>query len=223
MEESIIGRNKLVYIDGKLVIKKQLETIRLYLLNIIIFKDLTLSTEKEIKQKVYIYYLQSCIKYSIELDINSDYTVDLEIGTYQIDPVLGEVIFLFKEWTSFINLIISQVEVRAKDMILDTNPNEDFITLFNERGMKDNLNKLMLRDKLLSTNIFPFKDTLGKIRVDHKYINFFYKILVDISLHLDSKYTKVGQKRYYTPLEINNFYENSLKNLLYDSMPEVVL
>jgi nitrogen regulatory protein PII len=223
MEESIMGRNILVYIDEKLAAKKQLDTIRLYLLNIIIFKDFTISNEKEIKQKAYIYYLQSCIKHSIELDINSDYTVDLEIGTYQIDPVLGEVIFLFKDWNPFINLIRSQVKVRKNEMILEIKPNEYFIALFNEKGMKDNLNKLILKDRFLSTHIFPFKDTVGKIRVDHKYINFFYKILVDISLKVDSNYARPSQKRYYRILNINNLSDQRLNNLLFDDIPIGVL
>ncbi len=223
MEESITGKNILVYIDGKLATKKQQDTIRLYLLDIIIFKDFTLSSEKEIKQKIYIYYLQSCVKHSMELDINVNYTVDLEIGTCQFEPVLGEVVFLFKEWNPFINLIKSQVEDRTRGMVLSVNPNEEFTALFNVKRMRDNLNELMLKDKFLSTPIFAFKDTLGKITEEEKFVKFFYRLLVDISFNLDSKYTKVGQKRHYTVLQTINLSECSLNNLLYDSIPEIIL
>lgn len=224
MKELITGKNILAYIDGKMATKNQMDTIRLYLLNIINFRDFTLSSEKEIKQKVYTYYLQSCVKYSIELDINVNYTVDLEIGTCQFEPVLGEVVFLFKEWNSFINLIKSQVQDRTRGMVLSTYPNEEFIALFYEKGMKDKLNKLMLTDKFLSTDIFPFKDTLGRIREDEKIIKFFYKLLVNISFHIKSDYyPKVYGERHYSILQINNLSECSLNNLLYDSIPEVIL
>jgi nitrogen regulatory protein PII len=224
MEESIIGRNKLVYIDGKVATKKQQDTIKLYLLDIINFKDFTLSSEKEIKERVYLYYLRSCIKYSMELDINIDYFVDLEIGIYQMESVLGEVIFLFKEWNPFINLIKSQVKVRTRGMVFSTNPNEAFINLFNEKGMIDKLNKLMLTDKFLSTDIFPFRDTLSRIKEDEKIIKFFYKLLVNISFNFDSNYyPKVYGERHYSVLQINNLSDCSLNNLLYDSIPEVIL
>lgn len=227
LEESIIG-NKLVYIDAKLATKKQLNTIRLFLLNIINFNEITPCVEKEVKANLYPYYLKSCVKHSIELDINSNYTIDLEMGTFQVEQDLGEIIFLYKEWYLFINLIRSQIEVRTRasginKKILNIKPSEDFIALFNLKQMKDKLDLLMSKDKFLKTDIFPFKDTLGKIREDDKYVNFFYKILVDIAFEIDSEYTKIGQTRYYKILKNNDLTEQVLNNFLFDDIPEVVL
>jgi hypothetical protein len=228
LEQSII-RNKLVYIDGKSATKKQFDRIRLFLLNIINFEEFTPSDEKEIKAKLYKYYLQSCVKYSIELDINRDYTIDLEMGTYQMERELGVTIFLFKEWSIFIELIRNSIiNVRARGNLpgkiaLNIKPSETFVSLFNERQMKNKLNELRLHDKFLKTDIFSYNDTLGRITEDEKTINFFYSLLVDILFQKDSKNIKVGQIRYYNIQQILNLNELNLNNLLYDNMPEVVL
>ena len=228
LEESII-KSKLVYIDRKPATKKQFDTIRLYLLNIINFEEFTPNDEKDIKVKLYIYYLQSCVKYSMELDINRDYSIDLEIGTYQMQTELGATIILFKEWKLFIELIRNSVfntESRANSasrMVLSIYPSETFVSLFNERQMKGKLNQLRLLDKFLKSDIFPYNDTLGRISQDDKTINFFYSLLVDILFQRDSKNGKVGQVRHYNIQQIFNLDELNLNNLLYDNMPEVVL
>lgn len=228
LEQSII-RNKLVYIDGKSATKKQFDTIRLFLLNIINFEEFTPSDEKDIKAKLYKYYLQSCVKYSIELDINRDYTVDLEMGTYRMERELGAIIFLFKEWKLFIELIRNSViNVRSRGnspgkIALNIKPSETFVSLFNERQMKDKLNELRLLDKFLKTDIFPYNDTLRRISEDEKTINFFYSLLVDVIFQKDSKNIKIGQVRYYNIQQIFNLDELNLNNLLYDNMPEIVL
>lgn len=228
LEQSII-RNKFVYIDGELATKKQLDTIRLFLLNIINFEEFTPSNEKDIKAKLYNYYLQSCVKYSIELDINRDYTIDLEMGTYQMERELGVTIFLFKEWNIFIELIrnsIINVSPRGNSpgkIALNIKPSETFVSLFNERQMKDKLNQLRLIDIFLKTDIFPYNDTLGRITEDEKTINFFYSLLVDILFQRDSKNIKIGQLRHYNIQQIFNLNELNLNNLLYDNLPEVVL
>ena len=228
LEESII-RNKLVYIDEKSATKKQFDTIRLYLLNIINFQESRPNNEKALKVKLYIYYLQSCVKYSMELDINRDYSIDLEIGTYQMQMELGATIFLFKEWNLFIELIRNSVFITApransaSRMVLSIYPSETFVSLFNERQMKGKLNELRLLDKFLKTDIFPYKDTLGRIRDDEKACNFFYSLLVDVLFQKDSKTVKVSQIRHYKIQHINNWEELNLDNLLYDSMPEITL
>jgi hypothetical protein len=228
LEQSII-KNKLVYIDGKSATKKQYDTIRLFLLNIINFEEFTPSDEKDIKAKLYKYYLQSCVKYSIELDINRDYTIDLEMSTYQMERELGATIFLFKEWKLFIELIRNSViNVRSRGnspgkIALNIKPSETFVSLFNERQMKDKLNELRLLDKFLKTDIFPYNDTLRRISEDEKTINFFYSLLVDFIFQKDSKNIKIGQVRYYNIQQIFNLDELNLNNLLYDNMPEVVL
>lgn len=228
LEQSII-RNKLVYIDRELASKKQLDSIRLFLLNIINFEELTLGSEKDIKAKLYNYYLLSCVKYSIELDINRDYTIDLEIGSYQMEREIGVCIFIFKEWNIFIELIrnsIINIRPRGNSLgrkALNIKPSETFVSLFNDRQMKDKLNELRMLDKFLKTDIFPYNDTLGRIRDDEKTINFFYSLLVDTFFKKDLKNIKVGQVRYYNIVQIFKLDELNLNNLLYDNMPEVVL
>jgi hypothetical protein len=227
LEQSVIG-DMLVYIDGNLATKKQFDTIRLYLLNITNFKEFTPSSGNEIKGNLYDYYLQSCVKYSKEVDIKRDYTVDLEMSTYQMDKDTGDTIFLFKEWNFFIELIknsVKDVKGRGKELdrkALNTKPSEDFVTLFNERQMRRKLNELMSIDKFLKTDIFPFKDTFSKIKNDEKIINFFYSLLVGISFP-KADYTKVNNVRHHKVLQTNYLDELNLNNLLYDDIPEFFL
>lgn len=112
VEHEVIG-GKIVYIDNVPASKKQLETIKIYILYLIVYSDIENKHEfnfKQMRQELKGFYLNSCLLHSKVLDINDDNTIDVEFGLYELDSLTAKVVRLYKEWFPFIDLIFSSIE-----------------------------------------------------------------------------------------------------------------
>ena len=223
LENFFIGEDKEVYIDDKKASKKELETIKLYLLNIIVTSDLqTIKDDdyKEIKTNLFIYYIQSCLKHSEVAILNGDLN---KILTYELGKNKGKDVMLYIEWLPFIKLLINQIKIvkgrtgNEDRSIIETKPNNDFKELFKEMKMGDNLMELLKIDYFLNTAIFPFNDTLSRLKNEEKIINFFYGLLLDISFQTEK--IQINRKWVYQVNQIYELKNLNIENLLFGYIP----
>jgi len=207
-------------IDGSTADKAKIQECKLMILKAIIDENSTTFNLKEDKIFIYHYYLKSSIFYASHFVINS-YNENRR-SIYSENTL--KVIELFYSWLDFI-LVLENCKIkRGRNYTLPINPNEQFIRLFVDKNYKLMLNELVEKDIFFNTGLFPFKDTISRINVDEKLINYFYSLLVKILYNGNSTPYVVGVERvrFYKLNEIDLF-EGNYYNLLYKKVPILVL
>ncbi len=169
-------------------------------------------SDKEAKSELYYYYLRSCIFHSGNLHFINDNLKTSDLTCIKI----------FKKWHKLIKLIKESLVEKNEILRLSTNPNSNFIDEFNKLDFDKDLEYLLTRDLLLSTDVFQFRNTFSKAEKKEDRINTFYKLCVKVFFNTKTKQTSKGGKKitYYevTPLDLKN-----IPNLLYKPLPEVTL
>lgn len=205
-----------LYIDKKRIDAGLSNKVKLHLISLI--KDKHGNYDKKV---MYHHYLKSCIYYSHDLDHN-------QIPKNFISQETLETINLFSEWYDFVKLLEKiKKSKKLKEKYFYYLPNEtpkEFKELFIQKSMFENIGELRKRDKFLNSDIFPFKNTFGKIKTTSKMAESFYILLINVlyngTLKSSTKDSK-PIKRYI--LEDINFEKSNLINLLHKQLPEYIL
>ncbi|MFN4152997.1 MAG: hypothetical protein ACK4IX_18785, partial [Candidatus Sericytochromatia bacterium] len=167
--------------------------------------------------ELYHLHLKSCIHFSNQLDTNL-------INDNFISSEELEMISLFKDWYDFILLLEKLKQPYKGKYKLPNEMPKEFKQLFSSKYMFENINELRKKDKFLSSDIFPFKNTFGKLKSSSKMADSFYKLLINVlyngKLRATTKNNEII-RRYI--LEDLNFENAKLINLLHRQLPEVIL
>lgn len=169
------------------------------------------------KKEFYHLFLKSCIYFSNQLEINS--IDDKFISSNEL-----EVINLFKAWYDFVLLLEKLKQPYKGKHVLPNEMPKEFRQLFMSKSMLDNINELRMKDKFLSSDIFPFRNTFGKLKSSAKMADTFYTLLINVLYNGKLKPTTFNKERISRYiLEDINFEDSKLINLLHKQLPEVVL
>lgn len=227
VEYDIIN-SKVIYINNKKATKKEIELIQLHILFAIVYKGQDNFPIEKAKNLLYVYYIQSCIKYANKVNFNEENIVTLEIGEIILNENLCHLVSIYKDFSLFIELInqsIIEAPPRAGNpskKIISPIPNQFFKEMFTEKNMALKLAYLYGKDRFLKTDIFPFKDSFSRLNIEDKKVNYFYGMLIKIAFETE-KTTKYQGKRYNLINNINDFNNIDMCNLLHEDFPNYVI
>lgn len=227
LEHEIIN-SKVVYINGKKASKKQYELIKLHILHAIVYTNQKDFEVKESKKQLFIYYLQSCIKYAKRVNFNNENNVVLEIGEITLDYKFCELVSIYKDFSLFIDLVNQSIIItppRAGNpsrKILSNQPDSIFKAFYIEKNMSEKLNYLCSNDKFLKTDIFQFRDSFSRIDEEDKKVYNFHGIITKIAFDIKktSKYQGVSYDLIDDIVDFNNI---DVCNLLHEDFPDYVI
>ncbi|MFK7113785.1 DEAD/DEAH box helicase family protein [Flavobacterium oreochromis] len=228
LENQFIGNN-IIFIDEKPAIKKQLETIKLTILNIVLFNDreeITESNIRDLRQKIKKYYFQSCIHYANKLEFDNQGKMDLEYGIYQVDANIVKLATLYKEWGILIKIIqdeIKHIPAKGKSSernILPIKIFDNFKQKYDEMEIEEKLFEIINTDKFVFENVIPFNETILKSSNKQNTIyNFLKELVFEFEL---VKYGK-EKKRFHNVIKITDVNSLEYINLLHDYLPIMIL
>lgn len=169
------------------------------------------------KKELYHKYLKSCIYYSNMLEIDS-------IPENIIPSKAIEIIELFKHWYDFVELLEQLKVFNKQGNILPSETPPEFKKLFVSKSMINNINELRKKEAFLSTDVFPFKNTFGKLSTQTKMGDSFYKLLINVLYDGELKSSTLNREsiRRYILKDID-FEKSKLINLLHKPLPEFIL
>ncbi len=223
-----IINSKVIYFNNKKATKKEVELIQLNILYAVVYKKQVNIPIEKAKYLIYIYYLQSCVKFANRVNLNGEFKITLEIGEISLDEKSCQLISIFKDFILFIELVNQSIIVtppRAANpsrKIISPIPNSIFRTLFVEKNMSTRLGYLCRNDRFLKTDIFPFKDSFSRLNVEEKQVNYFYGIILNIAFDI-AKTTKFQGKRHHLINNVININTINICNLLHKDFPNYIL
>ncbi|MBF6654026.1 hypothetical protein C3B47_14300, partial [Flavobacterium columnare] len=219
----------IIFIDEKPAIKKQLETIKLTILNIVLFNDreeITESNIRDLRQKIKKYYFQSCIHYANKLEFDNQGKMDLEYGIYQVDANIVKLATLYKEWGILIKIIqdeIKHIPAKGKSSernILPIKIFDNFKQKYDELEIEEKLFEIINTDKFVFENVIPFNEAILKSSNKQNTIyNFLKELVFEFEL---VKYGK-EKKRFHNVIKITDVNSSEYINLLHDYLPIMIL
>ncbi len=209
--EKYFFEEHITLIDNKRLNGSQINKIKRRIL------ELILGNGRLTKQEAYYKYLKSCIYFSSILNTN-------ELGEDFVSFQEIEIINLFKDWYSFVELLEEHKEISKKYQRLPTKAFSEFETLFYKLDMKDKIEQLRIKELFLSTDIFQFNDTFKRYKTNTQYLNGFYVLLIKVLYNGNLKQsTKDNIPVSHYNLKDIDFENSELKNLLYKPIPEYIL
>lgn len=201
-----------LFIDNERINEAQLNQIKIILLGIISKRN-----PKADKQNLYYHFLKSSIYFSKILnfaDVPENFLSDKEQKTIE----------LFKKWYEFVELLEKLKEKTKKDQRLSNTAPDDFIDLFESKTMMEDIKEISSVSNFLSSGMFPFKDTFGKIKKSEQMAASFYSLMIRVLYNGQlSSSTKEGKPIRFYKLEEISFEKSGLTNLLHRPLPEVIL
>ncbi|MCL6218598.1 DEAD/DEAH box helicase family protein [Zunongwangia pacifica] len=167
---------------------------------------------REAKLKMFTLYLSSCLHHSKYYPNKKD----------SINKVEARCILIFKKWNSLLDILEKNKNEVKERYRLPTTPTDEFKIEFQNLYFKEDLEYLIANETLLSTDIFQFKNTIQKSIKRKDTIESFYRLCIKTYYNSTSRQTsKDGKKISYYEVENRNY--DSIPNLLYKPLPEVVL
>lgn len=201
-----------VRIDNKKL--TQTDTVKIYTVLLKLIFEKNFNSGKELQKQ----YFKSCVYFSSKIDF-SDHNVIEKLNIKQ-----KEIIKLYQDWWKLVDLLNSKKKRTKLKHKLPNNPFPEFISLFNELNIENNISNLQDIDIVISKSLIPFKNTLKKHQSKEQMINSFYILLIKTFFNGDLKSTKImGEPIYHYVLEDLIFYEAELINIIYNQLPEVTL
>lgn len=180
-----------------------------------IIKVLFFDSEIISKNEIYTYYLHSCFLYASNFSKS-------DIEKYRLLKSKVDVIEAFANWNQLKEVIEENIESYKKHTYIDKKSYKAFISKYDEIDFKNGIELLLKIDTLLTTNIFPLKNSYNKEKSPSKRKNIIFNLTVKMFLSKGKKTIAINKKDtsvfIYQPKKIDN-----IVNLLFTDKETIFL
>lgn len=173
----------IVFLDNKKLNSVGKEKVFLEILKIILF-----DSKSTTKDEVYHLYLKSCL-------INSSKFLVTEIEKYKLSKINIEIIEIYAKWKRLKDVLELNIETYKKHNFIHDKAQEAFIKEYKTMNFNNDIDYLLTYDALLSTGIFPLKNTFQKEKTESKKMMTIYKLTIKLFYANSKKEISVKGKR----------------------------
>lgn len=201
-----------LWIDREKLTQSNLNKIYKILLQLIFDSNTTSSKDF---QKL---YFKSCVYFASKVNLDDISIVEV------LNSKQKKIIKLYQDWWKLVSLLeFNKKKMKLKHK-LPNNPFPEFISLFNELDIENNLKNLQNIDVVIAKSLIPFKNTLSKQKSKGQMIESFYSLLIKIFYNGHLKSTRfLGNPINHYVLDDLLFEESELINLIYNRFPEYII
>ncbi|MBU2939856.1 DEAD/DEAH box helicase family protein [Lacinutrix sp. C3R15] len=196
----------IVILDKKKIGASEKVKVLLDILKIILFdsKDTT-------KTEVYQLYLKSCVMSSIKAK-------DLK----KMPESKLHIVNAYKKWKYLVDVIELNIETYKKHNYIDKQAKKAFAAEYKSISFQNDIKYLLSNDILLSTGIFPLKNTYEKERLPSKKMNTIYNLTINVFFSEKKETIRINNVKTGVHLVKSKKVEK-LPNLLFKDLPEEIL
>ena len=195
----------IVILDKKKIGASEKVKVLLEILKIVLFnsKDTT-------KAEVYQLYLKSCV-------MNSNKAMGLK----KMPESKLHIFSAYKKWKHLVDVIELNIETYKKHNYIDKQAKKAFATEYKSISFQNDIKYLLSNDTLLSTGIFPLKNTFEKERLSSKKMNTIYNLTINVFFSEKKETIRINKVKTGVYLVKSKKLEN-IPNLLYKPLAEVI-
>lgn len=198
--------SKVIIRDKKKIDASDKVKVLLEVLKIIFFDSEDIS-----KKEVCHLYLKSCV-------MNSNKTMDVRGMS---DSKL-QIINIYKKWKHLVDVIGLNIETYKKHNYIHKKAEKAFSKEYKTISFQNDIKYLLSNDILLSTGIFPLKNTFEKERLPSKKMNSIYNLTINMFFSEKKESIRINTVKTSVNLVKLQKSEN-LPNLLFKDLPEEIL
>lgn len=196
----------IVILDKKKLGASEKVKVLLDILKIILF-----NSKYTTKTEVFQLYLKSCVMSSIKAK-------DLKI----MSESKLHIVNAYKKWKHLVDVIELNIETYKKHNYIDKQAKKAFSAEYKAISFQNDIKYLLSNDILLSTGIFPIKNTFEKERLPSKKMNTIYNLTINLFFSKKKETIRINNVKTGVHLVKSKKVEN-LPNLLFKDLPEEIL
>ena len=196
----------IVTLDKKKIGASEKTKVLLDILKIILF-----NSQDTTKIEVFQLYLKSCVMSSIKAK-------DLK----KIPESKLQIVNAYKKWKHLVDVIELNIETYKKHNYIDKQAKKAFSAEYKAISFQNDIKYLLSNDILLSTGIFPVKNTYEKERLPSKKMNTIYNLTINVFFSEKKETIRINNVKTGVYLVKSKKVEN-LPNLLFKDLPEEIL
>jgi hypothetical protein len=197
--------------------KKKLDAVGKEKVFLEILKIIFFNSKLTTKMEVYYFYIKSCV-------LNSNKVSTTSIDNYSLIKMEAAIIKVYKKWKLLVDTIGLNIETYKHHNYVHDKAQKAFIKEYKNLDFSKDIKYLLAHDILLTTNIFPLKNSIGKVTELTKNINYVYKLTINVFFNTDTKKKEISIKGKRTRVYIVKPKKSEvIPNLLFKDLPEVIL